>query len=98
MIRPFYHKESAQVIQMVRLAGLTLSPLAMSFAGDNPRDALSHEAAFSDAEIAIRHCDVTKQLKARTAGLIEIRPITRRNNHDNARIESTPWAPSTPRP
>ena len=74
-IDPFYHKHAAQIFRIVQSAVRPLSPLAMSFAGDNSRDALLEENILSGIEIANRHLQVAKRLKARTAGLIEISPL-----------------------
>jgi hypothetical protein len=106
-IDTFYHTHAAQIFRMVESAVLPLPPLAMSFAGDNPRDALSEETTLSEIEIADRHLKVAKRLKARTAGLIEIIPLKRdakENNPPNEndtsskssskKEEEIPWEPS----
>lgn len=71
-IDPFYHMRAAQIFCIVDVAVKPLSPLALSFADDSPRDALSHQGTLSKREILHRHSQVEKRLKARTAGLIEI--------------------------
>ena len=83
-IDPFYHKHAAQIFRIVQSAVRPLSSLAMSFAGDNPRDALLEENILSGIEIANRHLQVAKRLKARTAGLIEISPLKLEGSENNS--------------
>lgn len=75
-IDPFYHTQAARIFRMVQSAAQPLSPLAISFAEDKPSDALLEQSLLSGAEITEQHRKVAKRLKARTAGLIEIRSVT----------------------
>ncbi|CAG8954110.1 hypothetical protein HYFRA_00009214 [Hymenoscyphus fraxineus] len=84
-IDPFYHKHAAQIFCMIQTAAVPLSPLMMSFAEEDPRDALSDNSRLSNTEITDRHLEFAKRLKARTAGLIEIRPS--KDDIDLARIQ-----------
>lgn len=71
-IEPLYHEKAGRTFDMVRLAAKPLSPLAMSFSNHESREALSPRSILSDAQIEMRHSVVARQLKAHTAGLIEI--------------------------
>jgi len=109
-IDPFYHTHAAQIFRMVQSTAQPLSPLAMSFAEDNPRDALLEGGdIFSVKEIVDRQSKVAKRLKARTAGLTEISPLKRKSHGSNwltnnkgdppsesisRKIEQISWEPS----
>ena len=109
-IDPFYHTHAAQIFRMVQSTAQPLSPLAMSFAEDNPRDALLEGGdIFSVKEIVDRQSKVAKRLKARTAGLTEISPVKRKSHGSNwltnnkgdppsksisRKIEQMSWEPS----
>lgn len=76
-IDPLYHRAAGRTFNMVRLAGRPLSPLAMWFSDHEPYEALSPQSILSNAQIEMRHSDIERQLKARTAGLIEISEVKR---------------------
>ncbi|KAF3020974.1 hypothetical protein E8E14_009169 [Neopestalotiopsis sp. 37M] len=100
-IKSYYHDEASRIFHMVQCAVLPLSSLSMSFAEDNPEDAMFHETVFSDVEIAKRHLDVSNQLKARTAGLIEVNQVghhdrhrMRRKSQHGSEEKGIPWGQS----
>lgn len=74
-IDPFYHKEASQLFNIVENADMALSPLAMFFADEGPQDALREEQYLHESEIEERHSILGKRLKARSAGLIEIKVL-----------------------
>lgn len=76
-IEPFYRDTAARTIQIVGLANMPLSPLAMYFADEDPAQALSDEKLLTQQDIEARHVTVAKRLKTRTAGLIEINSAAR---------------------
>jgi hypothetical protein len=89
-IKPFYRERAAQLFQIVDVAVVPLSPLALSFVDEDPEAALSvTEVVISDAEIQRRHNLVSKRLKNRCAGLIEIGQIKELDAKENV-----PWKPS----
>jgi hypothetical protein len=71
-IDPFYYFETSLIFQMIQTAVRPLSPIAMSFSGDDQEDAFSKMYSMTPVEVIERHGQVGKRLKARTAGLVEI--------------------------
>ncbi|KAI0167217.1 hypothetical protein BJ166DRAFT_229544 [Pestalotiopsis sp. NC0098] len=102
-IDPLYHKEAGRTFNMVLLAARPLSPLAMSFSEHESREALSPQSILSDAQIEMRHSVVARQLKAHTAGLIEISEFKRYHRRERGfdtesstqeSVASKPWQQS----
>ncbi|KAH6665450.1 hypothetical protein B0J14DRAFT_680553, partial [Halenospora varia] len=106
-IDPFYHKEASRLFKIVEHADKALSPLAMFFADEDPQDALREERYLHESEIEERHSILGKRLKARSAGLIEIKVLDKVYEKDDSSDASsssiagdslgrspTPWKPS----
>jgi len=101
-IEPFYHEQAAQLFRIVHISVLPLSPLAVSFLEDDPRlSLLDEDSVITETEISRRHILVSKRLKARSAGLIEMGIVKRiDDNSDESNLgdsrEDTPttWRPA----
>jgi hypothetical protein len=73
-IKPRYQEQAAQLFLIVDTAAYHLTSLALSFVDEDPKAVLSfQQGVFSDEEIERRHILVSKRLKSRCVGLIEIR-------------------------
>ncbi|CZR56191.1 uncharacterized protein PAC_06079 [Phialocephala subalpina] len=72
-IKPRYHEQAAQLFRIVHIAVSPLTPLALSFVDEDPKAALSaQQEVYCDKKIERRHVLVSRRLKSRCAGLIEI--------------------------
>jgi hypothetical protein len=72
-IKPRYQEQAAQLFLIVDAAAYHLTSLALSFVDEDPKAVLSfQQGVFSGEEIERRHILVSKRLKSRCVGLIEI--------------------------
>lgn len=84
-IKPAHHQQAFDLFQVVRSSVLPLSPLAISYLDDESMQPPEGELTIITwPEIVRRNVGVSKRLRARSMGLIEIAFVNARGNYNTA--------------